>query len=242
MSAANESDHRSEWFGQIHAAQVLLAREDADDGEVRWGANLNIGYYDQQLGRFRSGEHGLRGDLARAGRRRGCRRCGCAGADALPRATWKNRSVCSAAASGACATGPIAARSAQRSRADEPTNHLDIASAEALGRARSNGFEGTVLCVSHDRYFLDRVAKRLFILHPPTMEDFDGSYSKWHNKTIEKTEAIEAAAKNQRSPEKNQSKSEIENPKSRQSLPPPLRQSLHEWPRTTDRRHRGSLG
>ena len=42
---------------------------------------------------------------------------------------------------------------------DEPTNNLDIASAEVLEDALQN-FEGTVLCVSHDRYFLDRMANR----------------------------------------------------------------------------------
>src|SRR6185503_19967885 len=43
---------------------------------------------------------------------------------------------------------------------DEPTNHLDIASCEAL-EASLKGFEGTILCVSHDRYFLDQTVNRL---------------------------------------------------------------------------------
>jgi ATP-binding cassette subfamily F protein 3 len=66
---------------------------------------------------------------------------------------------------------------------DEPTNHLDIASCEALESALT-GFEGTVLCVSHDRYFLDRTIKRLWVLEPPTMRDFAGNYSKWHEKVV----------------------------------------------------------
>ena len=43
---------------------------------------------------------------------------------------------------------------------DEPTNHLDIASAEVLEGALER-FDGTVIAVSHDRYFLDRIADRI---------------------------------------------------------------------------------
>ena len=48
---------------------------------------------------------------------------------------------------------------------DEPTNHLDIWSCEALERS-INEFEGTVLVVSHDRYFLNQVADRLIVRSP----------------------------------------------------------------------------
>ncbi len=48
---------------------------------------------------------------------------------------------------------------------DEPTNHLDIGSREALETALA-AFEGTVIAVSHDRYFIDRVATRLLELTP----------------------------------------------------------------------------
>ncbi|MBO7170487.1 MAG: ABC-F family ATP-binding cassette domain-containing protein, partial [Clostridia bacterium] len=48
---------------------------------------------------------------------------------------------------------------------DEPTNHLDIGSREALETALA-AFEGTVIAVSHDRYFIDRVATRLVELSP----------------------------------------------------------------------------
>jgi len=64
---------------------------------------------------------------------------------------------------------------------DEPTNHLDIASCEALERALAS-FEGTILCVSHDRYFLDRTIKRLLVLEPPDLIDFSDTYSAWVQK------------------------------------------------------------
>jgi ATPase subunit of ABC transporter with duplicated ATPase domains len=43
-------------------------------------------------------------------------------------------------------------------------------------------FPGTILCVSHDRYFLDRTVNRLLVLDPPGMVDFEGNYSAWMTK------------------------------------------------------------
>jgi ATP-binding cassette subfamily F protein 3 len=59
---------------------------------------------------------------------------------------------------------------------DEPTNNLDIRSAEVLEDA-INDFEGTVLVISHDRYFLDRVATRIIELEAGRLTDYPGSYS-----------------------------------------------------------------
>jgi len=59
---------------------------------------------------------------------------------------------------------------------DEPTNNLDIASAEVLEAALEE-FTGTVIVVSHDRYFLDRVADRIVAVDGGTVRVFDGGYS-----------------------------------------------------------------
>ena len=59
---------------------------------------------------------------------------------------------------------------------DEPTNNLDIASAEVLENAL-NDFNGTVLVISHDRYFLDQTANRIFALENGTMTEYIGGYS-----------------------------------------------------------------
>jgi ATP-binding cassette subfamily F protein 3 len=61
---------------------------------------------------------------------------------------------------------------------DEPTNNLDIASAEVL-EAALDEFEGTVLVVSHDRYFLDRIANRLLVLRDGRFSEFSGGYSEY---------------------------------------------------------------
>ncbi|MCI0551849.1 MAG: ATP-binding cassette domain-containing protein [Anaerolineae bacterium] len=59
---------------------------------------------------------------------------------------------------------------------DEPTNNLDIASAEVLENAL-NDFNGTVLVISHDRYFLDRTVSRIFALENAQITEYIGGYS-----------------------------------------------------------------
>ena len=60
---------------------------------------------------------------------------------------------------------------------DEPTNHLDIESVEALETAIEE-FTGTVVAISHDRYFLDRVADRIVEVDG-SVSATDGGYSAW---------------------------------------------------------------
>ncbi len=61
---------------------------------------------------------------------------------------------------------------------DEPTNNLDIASAEVLENALID-FNGTVLVISHDRYFLDRTVGRIFELKDMVITEYIGGYSEY---------------------------------------------------------------
>ena len=65
---------------------------------------------------------------------------------------------------------------------DEPTNNLDIASAEILESALEE-FEGSVLVISHDRYFLDRVVDRIVELDAGRLESYACSYSEYARRT-----------------------------------------------------------
>ena len=58
---------------------------------------------------------------------------------------------------------------------DEPTNHLDIASRELLEEALDH-FEGTILCVSHDRYFVNKLATKILYFNGPSIALLDGNY------------------------------------------------------------------
>ena len=63
---------------------------------------------------------------------------------------------------------------------DEPTNHLDIASREWV-EAAIEEFEGVLLFVSHDRYFIDKFAERIWLLEDGQVRDFRCGYSKYRS-------------------------------------------------------------
>ncbi|MBQ8210841.1 MAG: ABC-F family ATP-binding cassette domain-containing protein [Clostridia bacterium] len=76
---------------------------------------------------------------------------------------------------------------------DEPTNHLDIASREVLEDALSD-YDGTLFCVSHDRFLVNKLATRILILDRGNITSFDGSYEDYAaslampEKTVQKAE------------------------------------------------------
>src|SRR5204862_4713091 len=65
---------------------------------------------------------------------------------------------------------------------DEPTNHLDVYTREALEEALE-AFTGALIVVSHDRYFIDRVAENLIVVDRGSAEVFAGNYSE-HNERM----------------------------------------------------------
>jgi ATP-binding cassette subfamily F protein 3 len=179
--------------GKTTLLRVLVGEADADAGDVRWGANLNIGYYDQRLDDFDPDAtvieeaRGERGDLKDQHLR-----------DMLAAMLFRGDDVnkrMGLLSGGERARVALAQLLLDRPNVlllDEPTNHLDIASREALENALA-GFEGTILCVSHDRYFLEKTVKRLLVLRPPQVLSFDGTYGAWIQKLTHTTERAASA-------------------------------------------------
>jgi ABC-type multidrug transport system ATPase subunit len=64
---------------------------------------------------------------------------------------------------------------------DEPTNHLDIDSVEVLESALER-FDGTIVVISHDRYFLDRIADRIVEVSDGSLLQYEGGYSAWRER------------------------------------------------------------
>ncbi len=63
---------------------------------------------------------------------------------------------------------------------DEPTNHLDIPSREALESALEQ-YQGTIITVSHDRFFLDKIATQVLSFEGDSIETYHGNYSEFHD-------------------------------------------------------------
>ena len=151
-------------------------------GKMIWGAKTDIGYYSQQLEELDNrneiiqelrrvapnAENGaLRGFLARflfvgedIFKQVGTLSGGEKGRLSLAKLIYSNKNVLIL---------------------DEPTNHLDIPSREAL-EAALDAFDGTIITVSHDRYFLDRIATQILSFEDDKqVELFDGNYTEFHD-------------------------------------------------------------
>lgn len=76
---------------------------------------------------------------------------------------------------------------------DEPTNHLDISSVKMLIQAL-NKFEGTYVLVSHDRYFIQNTANKIWEIEDGKISIFDGNYNEWED--FKKRKALAEKSKN----------------------------------------------
>jgi ATP-binding cassette subfamily F protein 3 len=76
---------------------------------------------------------------------------------------------------------------------DEPTNHLDVESIEALEDA-IEGYDGTVMIVSHDRALLRALAERVWVLHDRRITTIDGSFGEWEVVSAERAHAAQVKA------------------------------------------------
>ncbi|MDB5294555.1 MAG: ATPase componens of transporter with duplicated ATPase domain [Phycisphaerales bacterium] len=187
--------------GKTTMLKVLLGDEPADAGTLRWGANLNIGYYDQRLGMDEFDPENtvleeVLGDrpLTEQQLRNTLGSMMFSGDDAVKRV-----GVLSGGERARVRLAQLLLDKPNVLVLDEPTNHLDIATCEALEQTLRD-FPGTIVCVSHDRYFLDHACTRLFVIDPPAVVDFDGRYSEWASK--------HAAAEQQRKRDAKQQKAD----------------------------------
>lgn len=165
--------------GKSTFLKTILGREKPDSGFVRFGANVQIGYFDQIQSGIDSSSSviddlydtfpgmtisELRGYLGAFGFR---------GDD-----IYKLMRELSGGERARTELIKLMLRRPNLLILDEPTNHLDIRSRETLENALAS-YDGTILCVSHDRYLVDRLATRLLILENGAFREFEGTYSEY---------------------------------------------------------------
>jgi ATP-binding cassette subfamily F protein 3 len=183
--------------GKTTFIKTLLGKLPPLAGETRWGTKVNIGYYAQQLDDLDERNEiimELRRDApstVTAGELRGfLAKFLFVGDD-----VYKHVRDLSGGEKGRLALAKLIYSRVNVLVLDEPTNHLDIPSREALEEAL-DAYEGTIITISHDRYFLDRVATQILALDgQSTAEHYDGDYTEYHDwKALARAEAASAKA------------------------------------------------
>jgi len=169
--------------GKTTLLRTILGEQRPLDGEYRWGTGVQPGYYDQRL-RMIDDRHSVIEELRTIAPstvpdgelRSFLARFLFTGDD-----VFKSVAVLSGGEKGRLALAKLIYSRVNVLVLDEPTNHLDIASCEALEDAL-NEYDGTIVTVSHDRYFLDRIATQILYFGDDGVEHFDGGYSEFYDK------------------------------------------------------------
>jgi len=168
--------------GKTTLLNIITGRLSADHGTVVYGSNVDVGYYDQ----LQSGLHPekdvlneLWDDFPRLelDRVRGVLALFLLTGDDV----YQPIGTLSGGERGRVALAKLMLRKDNLLVLDEPTNHLDMDSREVLEDALQD-FDGTLLTVSHDRYFINRVATRVIEMRPDGVTEYLGNYDDYLEK------------------------------------------------------------
>jgi ATP-binding cassette subfamily F protein 3 len=176
--------------GKTTLIKTFLGNLEPLDGDVRWGVKTEIGYYSQQLDDL-DDRNEIIMELRRV---------------ALPTAmagelrnflarflfygddVYKQVRDLSGGEKGRLALAKLIYSRVNVLLLDEPTNHLDVPSREALEEAL-DAYPGTIITISHDRFFLDRVATQILELDGKgSVEIYNGNYTEYHDWKKARTE------------------------------------------------------
>ena len=168
--------------GKTTLFHCLTGREKPDAGIIRWGAGVDIGYYDQH----QAGLHEQKTILDEVW-------------DCFPRLeqyevrgalgqflftgddVFSLISTLSGGEKGRVALTELMLRKDNVLLLDEPTNHLDMDSREVLEESLAD-FEGTIIAISHDRYFINRFAQKVLVLEDGSLKEYLGNYDDYFRK------------------------------------------------------------
>ncbi|MBU5210238.1 ABC-F family ATP-binding cassette domain-containing protein [Heyndrickxia oleronia] len=158
--------------------------------EIKWGNEVKIGYYDQEQATLNSRESILQEVWTKFPHEEEAKIRTILGNFLFNgEDVFKKISALSGGEKARVALTELMLENANVLLLDEPTNHLDLFTKEILETALLN-YEGTIFFISHDRYFINKVATRILELQPTGVTNYNGNYddyirSKSHSKKVE---------------------------------------------------------
>ncbi len=174
--------------GKSTLLRILAGRMRPDSGSVRYGTGVELAFYDQEPRDLRSNRDVLTSFADSTGMPPGEAR------NLLAAFLFKGDDVfklvgdLSGGEQSRLRLAMALARNPNLILLDEPTNHLDIPAMEALEATLSDS-DGTLLFVTHDRYFVEKMAERIIELADGELVDYHGGYSYYLAKRAERHES-----------------------------------------------------
>ena len=168
--------------GKSTLFKCLIGQEKPDAGIIRWGAGVDIGYYDQHQAGLNESKTILDEVWDKFPRLEQYEVRGALGQFLFTGdEVFSPVSTLSGGEKGRVALTELMLRKDNVLLLDEPTNHLDMDSREVLEEALE-GFEGTIIAISHDRYFINRFAEKVIVLEDGRLKEYLGNYDDYFAK------------------------------------------------------------
>jgi len=162
--------------GKSTLIKLITGEVESDSGDIRFGSNVDLGYYDQHQGSLHPEKTVLDEVWDRFPRMEQADVRGALGMFLFTGDdVFQPIRTLSGGEKGRVALTALMLRKDNLLLLDEPTNHLDMDSREVLEDALS-GFNGTIITVSHDRYFINRVADRIIEMRTDGVTEYIGNY------------------------------------------------------------------
>ncbi|MBQ4264709.1 MAG: ATP-binding cassette domain-containing protein [Clostridia bacterium] len=195
--------------GKSTLIKLITGDVASDSGDIRYGSNVDLGYYDQHQSSLNPEKTVLDEVWDRFPRMEQSDVRGALGMFLFTGDdVFQPIKTLSGGEKGRVALTALMLRKDNLLLLDEPTNHLDMDSREVLENALA-GFGGTIITVSHDRYFINRVADRVIEMMPDGVTEYMGNYDDYLEKKNRPVEQEVVAGK---------TKTELEKEKRREKM------------------------
>ena len=195
--------------GKSTLIKIIVGEEQPDTGFIRYGSNVDIGYYDQHQSTLHADKTVLDEVWDRFPQMEQSNVRGALGMFLFTGDdVFKPIHTLSGGEKGRVALTALMLRKDNLLLLDEPTNHLDMDSREVLEDALAD-FGGTIITDSHDRYFINRIANRIIEMQPDGVTEYIGNYDDYIERK-NRPVAVEAVA--------GKTKTELEKEKRREKM------------------------